>query len=73
MTDVAAALKAIGISPNEADRNLEPANVVDGLFAIARAMEKVASAIDDLVTVHNQTPNDVLYDIANAIREKNDA
>lgn len=32
-------------SPNEADRNLEPANVVDGLFAIARGLHDVADAI----------------------------
>lgn len=34
----AAALRDTFISPNEADSNLEPANVVDGLFAIARAI-----------------------------------
>ena len=36
------------ISPNEADRNFEPANVVDGLFAIARAMWDIAKSIDNL-------------------------
>lgn len=34
-------------SPNEMDRNLEPANVVDGLFAIARGLQAVADAIRD--------------------------
>ena len=33
------------ISPNEADSNGEPANVVDGLFAIARAIDGLAQAI----------------------------
>jgi hypothetical protein len=33
-------------SPNEADTNLEPANVVDGLFAIARALHHLANVID---------------------------
>jgi hypothetical protein len=33
----AEAIRATLISPNESDRNLEAANVVDGLFAIARA------------------------------------
>ena len=33
-------------SPNEADSNFEPANVVDGLFSIARALHHVASAIE---------------------------
>ena len=30
------------ISPNESDRNLEAANVVDGLFAIARGLNRLA-------------------------------
>jgi len=34
------------ISPNEVDRNLEPANVVDGLFAVARAIDRLAVAIE---------------------------
>jgi hypothetical protein len=29
-------------SPNEKDQNLEDANVVDGLFAVARAIEHLA-------------------------------
>ena len=32
-------------SPNEADMNFEPANVVDGLYAIARGLHDVARAI----------------------------
>jgi hypothetical protein len=42
----AEALVATLISPNEADRNLEPANVVDGLFAIARAIQRLARAVE---------------------------
>lgn len=38
-------LANVFISPNEMDRNLEPANVVDGLFAIARAIDNLAGAI----------------------------
>jgi hypothetical protein len=34
------------VSPNEADRNLEPANAVDGLFAIARALVRLADVIE---------------------------
>jgi len=45
-TDVAKALRETLISPNECDANLEPANVVDGLFAIARALVAVAKAIE---------------------------
>jgi hypothetical protein len=32
-------------SPNEMDRNGETANVVDGLFAIARGLHDVADAL----------------------------
>lgn len=34
-------------SPNETDSNLEPANVVDGLFAIARSLRHIGDAIRD--------------------------
>jgi hypothetical protein len=43
--DAADALRDALISPNECDSNLEPANVVDGLFAIA-ALVAVAEAIE---------------------------
>lgn len=52
------ALYAIGdsirrcfISPNENDRNLEPANVVDALMAIARAINNVADKLE-LIALH---------------------
>lgn len=32
-------------SPNESDANFEVANIVDGLFAMARAIDRVADAI----------------------------
>lgn len=32
-------------SPNECDSNLEPANIVDGLLAISRAIRYLADAI----------------------------
>ena len=45
---ISKALRDTLISPNECDRNLEPANAVDalyyigrGLFAIAKEMEKI--------------------------------
>ena len=34
------------VSPNCLDSNLEPANVVDGLYAIANALESIARAIE---------------------------
>jgi hypothetical protein len=39
-------LRATLISPNVWDSNGEPANVVDGLFAIARALAAVADALN---------------------------
>lgn len=42
-----AALRAVLVSPNEIDSNFEPANVVDGLFAIARALDRVAEALQE--------------------------
>lgn len=39
-------LHAVLESPNEADRNGEDANVVDGLFAIARAIDGLTSEIE---------------------------
>lgn len=36
------------ISPNETDANGEYANVIDGLFAIARAIGRVADALEKL-------------------------
>lgn len=46
-TTVADAIGSAFISPNESDSNGEPANVVDGLFAIARALERIALAMED--------------------------
>lgn len=43
---IASALRETLQSPNEADSNGEIANVVDGLFAIARSIESLAQAIE---------------------------
>lgn len=48
MADVGTAIRDTLISPNESDRNMEPANVVDGLYAIARAVIAHAEAIREL-------------------------
>ena len=49
MTDktdaIAKALANCLISPNESDSNFEAANVVDGIFAIARALNRCAEAL----------------------------
>lgn len=36
------------MTPNEEDRNGEPANVVDGLFAIARSLDRLARAVEGI-------------------------
>jgi len=43
--NTAEAIRETLISPNEWDQNSEPANVVDGLFAIARAIRDLAEAV----------------------------
>ena len=44
--DIADAIFAAFESPNEHDSNGEQANVVDGLFAIERAIIRLAQAIE---------------------------
>lgn len=44
------------ISPNEADSNWEAANVVDGLFAIARAIRAVSTSIDAAFATNPDPP-----------------
>lgn len=46
--NTASAIESCFISPNECDSNLESANVVDGLFAIARAISDLSKSIDKL-------------------------
>ena len=55
-TDPPAVAIAAGlVSPNETDTNGEPANVVDGLFAIARAIDRLAQATFDAAAVRSGT------------------
>jgi hypothetical protein len=42
---ITTAIGRVFISPNEADSNGEPANIVDGLFAIARSIDGLATAV----------------------------
>jgi hypothetical protein len=50
---VANALESVFFSPNETEQNgVEGANVVEGLFAIARAIDRLASVADDVT--HNR-------------------
>lgn len=43
--EIAKALVEVFTSPNEVDSNLETANIVDGLFAIARALQGLTKAV----------------------------
>jgi hypothetical protein len=48
--ELAEALRAVLVSPNECDSNLEPANVVDALFAAGRIVNyglKAVAAADN--------------------------
>lgn len=44
-TQIAKAIGAAFFSPNEMDSNMESANVVDGLYALMRAMRFLAEAL----------------------------
>jgi hypothetical protein len=44
---ISKAIEAIGISQNVNDSNFEPANLVDALEHIARALNRIATAIDN--------------------------
>jgi hypothetical protein len=50
------AIRDVGVSPNERDSNLEPANLVDGLFAIARAIDGLTHAVHRLGNADAATP-----------------
>ena len=45
---LAKALSAVFVSPNESDSNGEAANVVDGLYAIARSISWLAEVIEKM-------------------------
>lgn len=64
---VATALHATLISPNESDSNSEPANVVDGLFAIARAVDRLAYAIEGPGAPGHSPLTSAIRDIAESI------
>jgi len=49
-TEIGDAISSNFTSPNECDRNLEPANVVDGLYEIARAIRKLAEVLEKKTT-----------------------
>ena len=51
-TQIVGALKAALISPNEPDRAGEPSNIVDGLFAIARAIDGLTAAVQKATGAH---------------------
>ncbi len=53
---IAEAVLATLISPNESDRNGESANVVDGLFAIARGLQAIARNLERLGPNESSSP-----------------
>ncbi len=81
--ETAQAIRETLTSPNEPDRNLEPANVVDALYAIARALRAGAQEIGKegasgmgaleglgvMVREAGERIAEGLHDLAEAIRE----
>jgi hypothetical protein len=57
------------VSQIEQDRDLYPANVVDGLFAIARAIESLAQATHALGTNHSVPPLGAVELLAREVRD----
>ena len=51
-------------SPNESDTNGEPANVVDGLYSISRAIHHLARAIEG---VRTEKEHDYYHDPRNPV------
>lgn len=54
--EIAEAIDRNFMSPNESDSNFESANVVDGLFAIARSILELAEAVKpaEVIEVEDQ-------------------
>jgi hypothetical protein len=65
---VAKALRQTLVSPNEYDSKGEAANVVDGLFAIARALNRVAKAIDGIKAAM-PTEEDIREEIFQGVKD----
>jgi hypothetical protein len=65
---VADALRKTLISPNEYDSKGEAANVVDGLFAIARALNHVAKALDGIKAAM-PTEEDIREEIFQGVKD----
>ena len=57
------------ISPNVKDVNGDPANVVDGLFAIARGLAAVAEAINRLGNADAATPMGAIEMLSKEVRD----
>lgn len=68
--EIKTALENCFISPNESDSNAEAANVVDGLFAIARALNNVSKAIHKLGVNDASTPMGAIEALAKVIEDK---
>jgi hypothetical protein len=48
-TEIPNAIRAAFISPNVLDSNLEAANIVDAISQVARALNRCAAAVEQLV------------------------
>ncbi|ACX51567.1 hypothetical protein Adeg_0414 [Ammonifex degensii KC4] len=52
--EIAEALRATLMTPDVLDSNLEPANVVDGLFFIGRAVYRLAEVLERYLESHGR-------------------
>lgn len=58
---IESAIREVGISPNCFDSNFEAANLVDGLYEMARAMNRVAKALERLAPPQPEEPKQTLH------------
>jgi hypothetical protein len=78
--EIAQALLNTLISPNESDRNMEPANVVDAICRLSREIHQGLSWIGDgdsenagPLALHGIAIRESAFEIADAIRDLADA
>ena len=69
MSLIADAMRNCLVSPNESDSNGEIANAVDGLFAIARALDHVAIQLKYLGNGDAATPMGAIENLAKEIHD----
>lgn len=57
-SEIAHAIRAIGISPNVCDSNFECANIVDTAHHIGSALTRIANALEEMNKIKKEQNND---------------